>query len=138
MNRLLRALAVVLLFEMGALLLYLPWSTFWEQNYFFRHVPGLMPVSACIHRFAASSAGSAFWIFFWHLDFSIHETRLPVPLLPPIRRFSRLLCYVTDRRQFPSDSALKWTATRENPTSCQCGSGLDSNPRKGPLWIRTK
>ncbi len=44
MNRLLRALAVVLLFEMGALLLYLPWSTFWEQNYFFRHVPGLMPV----------------------------------------------------------------------------------------------
>ena len=44
MNRLLRALAVVLLFEMGALLLYLPWSSFWEQNYFFRHVPALMPV----------------------------------------------------------------------------------------------
>jgi hypothetical protein len=43
MNRLLRALAVVLLFEMGALLLYLPWSSFWEQNYFFRHVPQLMP-----------------------------------------------------------------------------------------------
>jgi hypothetical protein len=43
MNRLLRALAVVLLFEMGALLLYLPWSSFWEQNYFFRQVPGLMP-----------------------------------------------------------------------------------------------
>jgi len=32
MNRILRALTVVLLFEMGALLLYLPWSTFWEQN----------------------------------------------------------------------------------------------------------
>jgi len=44
MNRLLRALAVVLLFEMGALLLYLPWSTFWEQNYFFRHFPSLVPV----------------------------------------------------------------------------------------------
>ena len=43
MNRLLRALAVVLLFEMGALLLYLPWSTFWEQNYFFRQLPSLMP-----------------------------------------------------------------------------------------------
>jgi hypothetical protein len=43
MNRIIRALAVVLLFEMGALLLYLPWSTFWEQNYFFRHVPSLMP-----------------------------------------------------------------------------------------------
>lgn len=44
MNRLLRALAVVLLFEMGALLLYLPWSQFWEQNYFFRHFPLLIPI----------------------------------------------------------------------------------------------
>jgi len=44
MNRLLRALAVVLLFEMGALLLYLPWSSFWEQNYFFRQLPGLIPI----------------------------------------------------------------------------------------------
>jgi hypothetical protein len=44
MNRLLRALAVVLLFEMGALLLYLPWSSFWEHNYFFRHFPVLMPL----------------------------------------------------------------------------------------------
>ena len=41
MNRLLRALAVVLLFEMGALLLYLPWSEFWEQNYFFHGLPAL-------------------------------------------------------------------------------------------------
>ncbi|HTP69864.1 MAG TPA: hypothetical protein VMJ35_13235 [Dongiaceae bacterium] len=37
MNRILRALTVVLLFEMGALLLYLPWSSFWEQNYFLSH-----------------------------------------------------------------------------------------------------
>jgi hypothetical protein len=43
MNRILRALTVVLLFEMGALLLYLPWSTFWEQNYFLNHFPSLMP-----------------------------------------------------------------------------------------------
>jgi hypothetical protein len=43
MNRVLRALTVVLLFEMGALLLYLPWSTFWEQNYFLGHFPRLMP-----------------------------------------------------------------------------------------------
>jgi hypothetical protein len=41
MNRILRALAVVLLFEMGALLLYLPWSAFWDQNYFFNHIPSL-------------------------------------------------------------------------------------------------
>jgi hypothetical protein len=37
MNRVLRALIVVICFEMGALLLYLPWSTFWEQNYFLSH-----------------------------------------------------------------------------------------------------
>lgn len=43
MNRIVRALTVVLLFEMGALLLYLPWSTFWEQNYFLSHFPRLLP-----------------------------------------------------------------------------------------------
>ena len=43
MNRLLRAIVVVLCFEMGALLLYLPWSVFWEQNYFLAHFPSLMP-----------------------------------------------------------------------------------------------
>jgi hypothetical protein len=44
MNRFLRALLVVLCFEMGALLLYLPWSTFWEQNYFLNHFPVLLPI----------------------------------------------------------------------------------------------
>ncbi len=42
MNRILRALTVVLLFELGALLLYLPWSVFWEQNYFLSHFPWMM------------------------------------------------------------------------------------------------
>ena len=44
MVRILRALTVVLLFEMGALLLYLPWSAFWEQNYFLVHYPWLMRI----------------------------------------------------------------------------------------------
>jgi hypothetical protein len=44
MIRILRALTVVLLFEMGALLLYLPWSSFWENNYFLFHYPWLMPI----------------------------------------------------------------------------------------------
>lgn len=44
MNRLFRAMLVVLCFEMGALLLYLPWTQFWEQNYFLSHFPLLMPV----------------------------------------------------------------------------------------------
>ena len=35
---------MVLLFEMGALLLYLPWSTFWEQNYFLNHYVWLRAV----------------------------------------------------------------------------------------------
>jgi len=45
MNRIFRALLVVLCFEMGALLLYLPWTIFWEQNYFLVHFPSLMPVA---------------------------------------------------------------------------------------------
>ena len=45
MNRILRALTVVLLFELGALLLYLPWSRFWERNYFLFHYPSLMPLA---------------------------------------------------------------------------------------------
>lgn len=44
MNRVLRALLVVVCFEMGALLLYLPWSGFWEQNFFLLHFPSLIPV----------------------------------------------------------------------------------------------
>jgi len=44
MNKVLRAIVIVLCFEMGALLLYLPWSLAWEQNYFLSHFPTLMPV----------------------------------------------------------------------------------------------
>jgi hypothetical protein len=42
MNRVLRALLVVVCFEMGALLLYLPWSDFWEKNFFLLHFPTLI------------------------------------------------------------------------------------------------
>jgi hypothetical protein len=42
MNKVLRAMVIVLCFEMGALLLYLPWSNFWEHNYFLLHFPFLM------------------------------------------------------------------------------------------------
>ena len=44
MNRVFRALLVVVCFEMGALLLYLPWSAFWEQNFFLSHFPWLIHV----------------------------------------------------------------------------------------------
>lgn len=42
MNKALRAILIVLCLEMGALLLYLPWSSFWEQNYFLHHLPNSM------------------------------------------------------------------------------------------------
>ena len=44
MSKIYRALLVVLAFEMGAMLLYLPWSLYWEQNYFLSHFPSLMPI----------------------------------------------------------------------------------------------
>lgn len=44
MNRIYRALLVVLAFEMGALLLYLPWSIYWEQNFFLAHYPMLRSI----------------------------------------------------------------------------------------------
>jgi hypothetical protein len=44
MNRILHALLVLLCFEMGAILLYLPWSSLWEQNYFLSRFPALIPV----------------------------------------------------------------------------------------------
>lgn len=44
MNKVLRAVLIVLCFEMGALLLYLPWSAFWERNYFLSHMPALIPI----------------------------------------------------------------------------------------------
>jgi hypothetical protein len=44
MSRLLRALTVVLLFEMGALLLYLPWSSMWDKNYLLSHAAWLKPL----------------------------------------------------------------------------------------------
>jgi hypothetical protein len=44
MNRALRVLLILLCFEMGALLLYLPWSVYWDQNYFLSHFPSLIPI----------------------------------------------------------------------------------------------
>ena len=44
MNRFVHAMLVLLCFDMGAILLYLPWSVFWEQNYFLSRFPLLIPV----------------------------------------------------------------------------------------------
>ena len=42
MNKTLRVILIVLCLEMGAFLLYLPWSDYWERNYFLVHLPQAM------------------------------------------------------------------------------------------------
>lgn len=44
MSRVLNALVVLLCFELGVLLLLLPWSGFWEHNYFLIRYPTLIPI----------------------------------------------------------------------------------------------
>jgi hypothetical protein len=44
MNRVLNALLVLLCFELGVLLLLLPWSGIWEHNYFLTHFPSLIHI----------------------------------------------------------------------------------------------
>ncbi len=43
MSRLLRVVLIILCFEMGVLLAYLPWSGIWERNYFLNRYPALIP-----------------------------------------------------------------------------------------------
>jgi len=44
MNKALRVILIVLCLEMGAFLLYLPWSDFWERNYFLAHLPQVIRI----------------------------------------------------------------------------------------------
>ncbi len=43
MNRAIRVLWVLLLFELGVLVAIFPWSPFWERNYFLERYPDLIP-----------------------------------------------------------------------------------------------
>jgi hypothetical protein len=40
----LRALVVLICFELGVLLILAPWSAFWERNYFLDRYPELIPI----------------------------------------------------------------------------------------------
>ena len=44
MNRLAHVLLILLCFELGALLVFLPWSGFWERNFFLQRYPDLIPL----------------------------------------------------------------------------------------------
>jgi hypothetical protein len=43
MNRVSRFLLILLIFELGVLVAILPWSSFWERNFFLERFPGLIP-----------------------------------------------------------------------------------------------
>lgn len=43
MNRVLRIILLLLWLELGLLLVLVPWSDYWEMNYFLNRFPGLIP-----------------------------------------------------------------------------------------------
>jgi len=43
MNRFTRAIVLLLWFDLGVLLVLIPWSSLWENNYFLSRYPILMP-----------------------------------------------------------------------------------------------
>jgi hypothetical protein len=80
MNRIFRVLLAVICFEMGAMLLYLPWTGFWEQNYFLFHHPVLMPFF--LHpSFRGVISGIGLLDVF--LAFSLIASRNPAGRVPP-------------------------------------------------------
>jgi hypothetical protein len=44
MNRVSRFLFILLVFELGVLVAILPWSGFWERNFFLERFPNLIPI----------------------------------------------------------------------------------------------
>jgi hypothetical protein len=43
-QRILNVLWMLILFEVGAVLVFLPWLDVWDTNYFLSHYPGLRPI----------------------------------------------------------------------------------------------
>ncbi len=77
MNRLLRVLLILVCFEMGALLLFIPWLNSWESNYFLTRYPALIPV--LLHP-AARGAISGLGILNILLAVSMIRRRPPEPV----------------------------------------------------------
>ncbi len=44
MNRILRVLLLLVWLDVGLVLILIPWSNFWETNYFLNSYPGLIPI----------------------------------------------------------------------------------------------
>jgi hypothetical protein len=45
MSRVVRILAGLICLEAGVLLVFLPWSPFWDRNFFLQRFPSLVPVA---------------------------------------------------------------------------------------------
>ena len=43
MNRIFRVVLILLCFELGVLLVFIPWSYTWERNFFLNRYPALIP-----------------------------------------------------------------------------------------------
>ncbi|MFZ0880143.1 MAG: hypothetical protein WCA98_04980 [Candidatus Acidiferrales bacterium] len=43
MNRSLRVILLLIWLELGLMLILVPWSSYWEANYFLNRFPGLIP-----------------------------------------------------------------------------------------------
>jgi hypothetical protein len=80
MNKVLRAITIVLCFELGALLLYLPWSAFWEQNYFLVHFPSLM--SIVLHP-SVRGLVSGLGVLDIFIAIGLLQSRSEAPRVPP-------------------------------------------------------
>jgi hypothetical protein len=78
MNRVLHVLLILLCIEMGALLLYLPWSVYWDQNYFLSHFPSLIPV--LLHpSFRGVVSGIGVLDIILAINLMSHRRPLPTP-----------------------------------------------------------
>jgi len=79
MNRFLQVLLILLCFEMGVLLMYLPWSAYWDQNYFLGHFPYLIPI--LLHpSFRGAVSGTGFLDIILAINLIIRHRPLPAQM----------------------------------------------------------
>jgi hypothetical protein len=78
MNRFLRVFAILVWFDIGLVLVLLPWSMFWESNYFLNSYPGLIPVLLNPYLRGAIS-GLGFMDALMAIDAFRRYARAPVP-----------------------------------------------------------
>ena len=110
MNRFLRILILLVWLELGLVLLLVPWSDFWEINYFLYQYPGLRCSKNAFFRGAVSGLG-VMNIFMALEEFRRRTNRCPPHLNLP--RSPQIVCYVTDRKSLDSAACPHFELARE-------------------------